>query len=268
MTPVAFFHTSKRSPIEAARQGSIDQQSFEDFGEIRFESGQQFEQALEDIEGFSHLWVIYQFHLNADNWKPKVSPPRGTDQKRGVFATRSPYRPNGLGLSCVELVEKKGLSLWVRGFDLLDGTPIWDIKPYLAYSDSFPEASMGWLASADQTKFSVSFSKQADEQILFLESQGKTQTPVYDTIHLRNIVLQQLSFDPANSQKKRISMTSETEGVFAAKTWRFQVTIDLKAQNVLVKNILSGYSNADIANTEDKYQDKELHRLFIQAFYR
>lgn len=256
MKPVAHFHTSKKSPIEAARQGSVDLQSFDELGEIRFKPGQNFKQALEDIDGFSHLWVIYQFHLNGENWKPKVSPPRGTDHKIGVFATRSPYRPNNIGLSCVELVEREGLSLWVRGFDLLDGTPIWDVKPYLPYSDSFPEASIGWLENAESEKVTVSFSDLALKQISFLESRGQ--------VHLKNILLQQLSFDSTNSQKKRVKMSSETEGVFAIKTWRFGFSLVKK--KLFVQNIFSGYTVVEMKSPQDTYKDKDLHREFNQVF--
>lgn len=257
MKTVAHFHTSKKSPIEAARQGSVDLQSFDELGEIRLEPGQNFEQALEDIDGFSHLWVIYRFHLNDSDWKPKVSPPRGTEKKIGVFATRSPYRPNGLGLSCVELVERKGLSLFVRGFDLLDGTPIYDIKPYLAYSDSFPEAKMGWLENIDAEKFEVSFSDLAKKQIQFLEIQGLG--------HIKNILIQQLSFEPLNNQKKRVKPHSETSAVFAYKTWRAQ--IEIQDRSVVVQNLFSGYTTEELENSANPYGDKELHRAFKNCIF-
>ena len=107
--------------------------------------------ALTGIEGYDRLWLIWQFSTVAaeyaadKNWRPTVRPPRlGGNERRGVFATRSPYRPNALGLSCVELAGVENGDLIVRGADLLDGTPIFDIKPYLPYVDAYPDARGGF----------------------------------------------------------------------------------------------------------------------------
>lgn len=109
--------------------------------------------AVRGLEGFSRIWLIWGFsHNQRESWTPTVRPPRlGGSTRQGVFATRSPFRPNGLGLSSVELlgVEERGEEgtvLRVRGMDLVDGTPIYDIKPYIPYADSFPDASSGWTA--------------------------------------------------------------------------------------------------------------------------
>ena len=117
---------------------------------IVFEPEYRTEDALRGIEDFSHLWLIWQFSQAVrEGWSPTVRPPRlGGNTRMGVFATRSPFRPNNLGLSCVRLLEVKhtqqyGTVLIVGGADLLDGTPIFDIKPYIPYSDSRPEAAGG-----------------------------------------------------------------------------------------------------------------------------
>jgi tRNA-Thr(GGU) m(6)t(6)A37 methyltransferase TsaA len=111
--------------------------------------------ALRGIEGFSHLWLIWQFSENLrQDWSPTVRPPRlGGNTRMGVFATRSPFRPNGLGLSCVELLaveetKTEGLVLKVGGADLMDGTPIFDVKPYVPYADCKPMASSGFAPDA------------------------------------------------------------------------------------------------------------------------
>jgi tRNA-Thr(GGU) m(6)t(6)A37 methyltransferase TsaA len=104
-------------------------------------------EALRDLEGFQRIWVVFAFH-RSEGWKPLVRPPRGR-AKRGVFATRSPHRPNAIGLSCVELVGVEGRRLTLRGVDLLDGTPVLDIKPYVPYADAFPEAGAGWIDQVD-----------------------------------------------------------------------------------------------------------------------
>jgi tRNA-Thr(GGU) m(6)t(6)A37 methyltransferase TsaA len=110
-------------------------------------------EALRGIEGFSHLWLIWEFsEAKRDKWSPTVRPPRlGGNTRMGVFATRSPFRPNPIGLSCVKLVgvehdPKLGAVLVVAGADLMDGTPILDIKPYVPYADCHPEASEGFTA--------------------------------------------------------------------------------------------------------------------------
>lgn len=131
--------------------------------------------ALRGIDGFSHLWLIWQFSLvRQDTWSPTVRPPRlGGNRRLGVFATRSPFRPNAIGLSCVKLEaviqdQRDGTVLEVSGADLMDGTPIFDIKPYLPYADSIRDAVGGFAATAPEEKLNVripeSLAKQLPEQ--------------------------------------------------------------------------------------------------------
>ena len=105
------------------------------------------EKVIQDLSGFDRLWLIFAFHLS-EGWKSCVKPPRG-GPKRGVLATRSPHRPNSIGLSAVELVAIEGRTLHLRGVDLLDGTPVLDIKPYVPYADAFPDAKAGWIDAMD-----------------------------------------------------------------------------------------------------------------------
>ena len=110
---------------------------------IVFEPEYQVQEALRGLEGFSHLWLLWGF--NTDSWSPTVRPPRlGGNTRMGVFATRSPFRPNPIGLSSVRLVRIEKGELLVSGADVMDGTPIYDIKPYLSFSDSHPEAVNGF----------------------------------------------------------------------------------------------------------------------------
>jgi tRNA (adenine37-N6)-methyltransferase len=102
------------------------------------------EESLRDLLGVERIWVLSYLHRSG-SWGPTVRPPRGPRVRRGVFATRSPDRPNPLGLSAVLLLRIDGTSLHVRGVDLLDGTPILDIKPYIPYADAFPESRAGWI---------------------------------------------------------------------------------------------------------------------------
>ena len=131
-------------------------------GRIVFEPEYRNADALRGVEDFSHLWLIWQFsEAVRDTWSPLVRPPRlGGNEKMGVFATRSPFRPNAIGLSCVELDKVEydrqlGPVIWVRGVDLMDGTPIFDIKPYIAYADSRPDAVGGWTDAAERKYLTV-----------------------------------------------------------------------------------------------------------------
>ena len=122
---------------------------------------------LRGMEGFSHLWLIWQFsEAVRDDWSPTVRPPRlGGNVRMGVFATRSPFRPNNLGLSCVKLLGMEqtandGMVLHVAGADLMDGTPIFDIKPYIPYSDSHPDALGGFTDTASEFILNVVFPEE------------------------------------------------------------------------------------------------------------
>lgn len=139
---------------------------------IVFEPEYRSEDALRGIEDFSHLWLIWQFSQAVrEGWSPTVRPPRlGGNTRMGVFATRSPFRPNNLGLSCVRLLEVKhtqqyGTVLIVGGADLLDGTPIFDIKPYIPYSDSRPEAAGGFTDRVGDFLLDVKFPQELLEKL-------------------------------------------------------------------------------------------------------
>lgn len=131
-------------------------------GEIVFEPDYREIEAVRGLEGFSHIWLIWCFSESvSDKWSPTVRPPRlGGNVRMGVFATRSPFRPNPIGLSSVvleriEYTDDRGPVLHVRGADLMDGTPIFDIKPYVAYADSHPDASGGFTDTAEFKKLCV-----------------------------------------------------------------------------------------------------------------
>lgn len=131
---------------------------------IVFEKEFRVKEALRGLEGYSHIWLIWGFHDNKrEGWTPTVRPPRlGGNKRMGVFATRSPYRPNPIGLSCVELVEIKetkeqGTVLVVAGADMMNGTPVYDIKPYLPFADSIPNARAGFAGDHEKDQLQVVF---------------------------------------------------------------------------------------------------------------
>ena len=133
---------------------------------IVFEPEYNVAEALRGIDGYSHLWLIWGFSevqsgkaQNGEEWSPTVRPPRlGGNKRMGVFATRSPFRPNPIGLSSVRLIEVKNGELIVSGADVLDGTPIYDIKPYLSFSDSHPEAKNGFAEDTKDRELKVDWS--------------------------------------------------------------------------------------------------------------
>lgn len=131
--------------------------------QIVFEPEYRNIDALRGIEGFSHLWLLWQFdRAQRETWSPTVRPPRlGGNERMGVFATRSPFRPNPVGLSCVKLIgltqTTEGPVLETEGADLVDGTPILDIKPYLPYCDSYPKARGGWTDGLETVPLHVDF---------------------------------------------------------------------------------------------------------------
>lgn len=138
-------------------------------GRIVFEPEYRVAEAVRGLERFEYLWLIWQFSQAVrDDWSPTVRPPRlGGNERMGVFATRSPFRPNALGLSsvrlvCIETLPQLGPVLHVTGADLVDGTPIYDIKPYLPYTDSHAEARSGFAAQAAERLLDV----QCDERLL------------------------------------------------------------------------------------------------------
>ena len=156
---IAFIHTDYNEKFGIPRQSGLAPSVQ---GRIVFQPEFRDPEAVRGLEGFSHIWLIWEFSENRGKaWSPTVRPPRlGGNRRMGVFATRSPFRPNPIGLSCVELSEVRlddpeGPVIVVQGPDLLDGTPILDIKPYIPYADSFPDAAIGFLSDATELQVHV-----------------------------------------------------------------------------------------------------------------
>ncbi len=150
--PIAFVRSPYARRIDAPHQSTvIAGTETEAAAEATIEFVEGFPAAaFRDLAGFERVWLVFVFH-RSEGWKAEVRPPRGGG-KRSVLATRSPHRPNAIGLSAVELVEVGAHALRVRGVDLLDGTPILDIKPYVPYADAFPDSRAGWIDAIDATQ--------------------------------------------------------------------------------------------------------------------
>lgn len=157
--PIAVIHTDFPEKFGIPRQSGLVPSLM---GRLEFYPEYRTKDAVRGIEGYSHLWILWQFSKSLrENWSATVAPPRlGGRQKMGVFATRSPFRPNPIGLSCVKLEsvqydEINGPVLYVSGIDMLDGTPVYDIKPYIPYADSKPDATGGFSDDVKENNLSV-----------------------------------------------------------------------------------------------------------------
>jgi tRNA (adenine37-N6)-methyltransferase len=252
LTPIGIVHTAHATKVEAARQPAA---AADAAGVIELYAGHNFEHALEDIAAWERLWVIYWFHHNS-NWRPKVLPPRSTDGRKGVFATRSPHRPNPLGLSVVRLERVEGLKLFVRDVDMLDGTPVLDIKPYVPYADAFPDSRSGWLEVPRDpiAAFTVSFRPRAIAQLEWIAARNE--------LPLRARIAEILSLGPQPHPYRRIRRERNGLLRLAVQDWR--VRFSVADRQVHVIEVLSGYrpsqltGNAPVSNAAIA-----LHQQFV-----
>ena len=212
-------------------------------GTIELIPGHNFEEALSDLVGFEYIWVLFWFHLNTE-WRPKVLPPR-SDTKRGLFATRSPYRPNPLGMSALRLESIDGLRLHVSDLDILDGTPVLDIKPYVAWTDALVGARPGWLEHSPDPKGShdVTTSARADEQFQFLREHR---------VELESSARSILALGPQPHNYRRIKGTT-----LAVHDWRVHFRVDGKT--IEIQSVTSGYR-------AEQLDDHPVHRAFVARF--
>ncbi len=250
LRPIGFVRSPFTEPAQAPRQPAAGQ-GVE--ATIELLPGRGFEFALEDIEEWRYLWVLFWFH-RAEGWRPKVRPPRSR-RRRGVFATRSPHRPNPIGLSVVELVRVEGLTLHVRDLDILDGSPVIDLKPYVAYSDAVADAGAGWLESEARQDpgpvWEVRFELRAAEQASFLSERFG--------IELLDPVTAALSLGPAPHPYRRIRRDGETF-VLAHKEWRARFVVEGKT--VRVRGFATGYRAREVHSAEVG----QAHRAFVERF--
>lgn len=252
--PIGIVRSELRHRYETPRQGIL---AGDAVSVIELYAGNNFQQALKNLDGFERIWILYRFHLN-DGWKPMVTPPRHTRKKVGVFATRSPHRPNQIGMSCVKLEKIEGLKIYISQSDILDGSPVLDIKPYLPYSDAFPDSETGWVTGGVENIYKVIFEDAAETRIKWLKEKAN--------INLKNFARLQLEFNPGDTSRKRISGTG-SEFVLAYRTWRIHFRINECTREVTISNIQSGYSEKELAEKDnDKYEDKKTHLEFRKVF--
>lgn len=221
-------------------------------GTIELFAGHNYEDALADISAWSHIWVLFWFHLN-EGWKPKVLPPRSSESKKGVFATRSPHRPNPIGISVMKLKRVDGLVLHVSGIDLIDGTPILDIKPYVPFADAIVDASAGWIATDPAPPHEVVWEDEAREQATWLKETHR--------IDLFHPVERVLALGPQPHAYRRIK---EENGALrlAVNDWRIRFRTE--ERRAIVERIRSGYSPKELYQKENPTLAP--HREFAERF--
>ena len=250
--PIGLIRTSFANKVDAPRQPAAAAGAR---AVIELFADRNLEHAIEDLAGWERIWVIFWFDRNS-GWRPKVLPPRSTDGRKGVLSTRSPHRPNPLGLSVLRLERVDGLKLHVLDADLLDGTPILDIKPYVPYTDAFPDSGSGWLAPAAEDpvrSFSVEFSAEAEAQLQWIA--GHTALP------LRERIVNTLMLGPQPHPYRRIKRNREGSLVLAVQDWR--VDFSVEQQQVTVSSIRSGYSATQLARQHLAPDDPVvLHQAF------
>ena len=208
-------------------------------GVLKLNPDPAFRDALRELETFSHIWIIFQFHEHANEpWRPLTTPPRLDAPGRvGVFASRSPHRPNGLGMSAVKLDSidfeaRGGIEIHVSGVDLLNDTPIFDIKPYVPYVDSIPNARGGWTETAIP-KFAVSFSAEVLEQVA-------TLTKKDSCTDLKLLIIQMLELDPRPTPQKKsfpIEAAAHEGMTFAFRIGAIDVKWEIRAKAIFVSAI-------------------------------
>jgi tRNA-Thr(GGU) m(6)t(6)A37 methyltransferase TsaA len=251
LRPIGVVHSPHGERVDAPRQPAAAA-SVE--GTVELFAGHGYEDALCDLATWDHVWLVVWFDRNR-GFRPKVTPPR-SDKKRGVFATRSPYRPNPIGLSAVRLLGVDGLVLHVRGLDLLDQTPLLDLKPYVPYTDAIPEANHGWLDPArlsvrnNDVKAGVrpldpipqrvvTFAPLAAEQLAWLRGEHE--------VALAERIESQLALGVAPHAYRRIKRDGDSSRL-AIKDWRAWFRVD--GGNVTVERIGSGYRPRELYGPE------------------
>jgi len=249
--PIGVVHSPFRERREAPRQTAAGREAV---GRIELYPAHGFEHALLDLEAWPYLWVLFWFHLNK-SWRPKVLPPR-SEKRRGVFATRSPHRPNPLGLSVVKLDRVEGLVLHVSGLDMLDGTPVLDLKPYVPYADALTDAAGGWLENGldPQPGFEVELAPEAARALGYLESEWG--------IALEESIRSVLTLGPQQHPYRRIKRDGDAL-LLAVKDFRARFAVE--GRRIVVLSIASGYRPKELATNPAPELDAHRGLVSLEA---
>lgn len=254
LDPIGYMRTAFATKVEAPRQPAASPDAP---GVIELLPARNLEHAIEDLAGWQRIWVIFWFDRN-EGWRPKVLPPRSTTGRKGVLATRSPHRPNPLGLSVLRLDRIEGLNLYVRDVDLLDGTPVLDIKPYVPYTDAFADSQSGWLADSDpRPVWQVRFSSGAEQQLAWIAQRS--------ALALRGRIEATLQLGPQPHPYRRIRHHKDGSLLLAVQDWRVQFRVSDREIEVFA--IATGYKPSQLDNRrEDEGAELDLHRAYREHF--
>ena len=258
LKPIGFIRTEKRVKFQARHQ-PVDGE--EECNRLELLPGSNYEQALQDLAGFDRVWLLWWFHRN-ETWRPLVLPPRGPSRRRGVFATRSPHRPNPLGMTPVRLLGVEGRTLRLGACDLVDGTPVFDVKPYVPAYDSFPGAKAGWIEEVDAqvnapARFTVVLSAHAEEQARWLREEHGVEF----TARLAEL----LSRDPSPHRTRRIRKRPSGGFEIGCGAWRAAFVLD--GDMVTVTALETGYPLRFL--TREGYEqvpDREAQMAFLSRW--
>ena len=277
LRPIGFARTPHAEKADAPRQPAAAL-GIEGTLEILAE----YRDGLRDLAGFDRLIVVFGFDRAPKTRSLTVQPPRSAT-KRGVFATRSPHRPNPIGISIVRLVAVDDLRVRIADVDLLDGTPIYDLKPYLAYTDAFPDARAGWLdaddgsgpvaslgphdPSGDETAtshgltphdprraYEVVVAEAARDALAFVETE--------DRFPLEKRAVESLALGPEPHAYRRIRVVGDVS-VLAVKAWRIVFVYDARERRITIVRVRSGHSPRDLARDD---RSLDVHRRFVERF--
>jgi tRNA-Thr(GGU) m(6)t(6)A37 methyltransferase TsaA len=262
MSPIGFVRSPFSERAQAPRQPGAGQGAR---GRIELLAGRGFEDALEGLGNWEYVWVLYVFHRNVEQgrgWRPKVLPPRAT-AKVGLFATRSPHRPNPIGMSAVRIERVEDLVVHVAGLDLLDATPVLDLKPYVPYADAHPRAGSGWLEVRDpRASWRVTVVDPATRQLDWLKERGVDLRPRIEAV---------LALGPQPHAYRRIRARGEGFEL-AIKDWRVDFTVkgesmpsvtqSVMPSVIVVRAVRTGYRRRDAGDLAGI----ELHQSFVETF--
>jgi tRNA (adenine37-N6)-methyltransferase len=248
--PIGFVRSPFTERAAAPRQAVVGRDAT---AVIELVPGRGYEHAVEGLGDWEYAWVIFVFHKNVEEergWRAKVLAPRSS-KKRGVFATRSPHRPNPIGLSAVRLEGVDGLTVRVKHVDLLDGTPVLDIKPYVAYADAFTAARSGWLEAPDPLPaWQVAFGPKAREELAWLRDRGVDLAGSVETV---------LVLGPEPHPYRRIRPLAQGMRL-SVKDWR--VDFEVEGRRIVVVGVSTGYRAKELATDPAL----GMHRAFVAAF--
>ena len=258
LRPIGYVRSGKSVKFQTRHQPS---ETAPETNVLEFVEGRGYERALPDLAGFSRIWLIWWFHRN-NEWRPLVLPPRGPAKRRGLFATRSPHRPNPIGLTAVTLIEVQRRGLILGACDLMDGTPVFDIKPYIGAYDSFPDARGGWheeveVGLREPPRYEVQLLPLAEAQAEWLRKSW--------AIDFRPRMKEILARDPTLHRSRRIRRRGETHLVIGCGAWR--AIYRIRELEVLVEALEPAYPGRFLRDAARDYvPDRAAQLAFLECW--